>query len=162
MDLHFFGVCYWKFIVFLWWCHASLTFCVPCGLEEIVTSPTLSGLSVVGKGGTRVPAGGMCWDARFAQIPGPVTDPHWAQITCECSSVSLEHGEAMTILFVKAQHFPGHLSPVCWVQCKQSWNGSLWPPVSLWAWGNTPWWSHPGFSQCLKCIVGDYLAFLST
>lgn len=32
MDLHFFGVSYWKFIVFLWWCHVSLTHHDLCSL----------------------------------------------------------------------------------------------------------------------------------
>lgn len=32
MDLNFFGVSYWKFIVVLWWCHVFLTHHDLCSL----------------------------------------------------------------------------------------------------------------------------------
>ena len=35
MDLHFFGVSYWKFIVFLWWYHVSLIFHDLCSLAYV-------------------------------------------------------------------------------------------------------------------------------
>ena len=53
MDLHFSGISYWKFTVFLWWCHVSqlIVICVTlfvCVLK-VVTSSRFNALISVRK-----------------------------------------------------------------------------------------------------------------